>query len=86
MVDGTVITVFDTAQFAVIARPLMLAMVPTLHPLADARQNVYPICGYNVQSGFVGKDPGRTNFHRVTGELTFQRPLSGRPEVHVVAL
>ena len=83
MVDGAVITVFDTAQFAVtLARADVTADAALL---ADARCKLHiPFAVITFRVGFVGKDPGRTNFHQVTGEFTFQRAAFRTPEVHVV--
>ena len=82
-VNGTVITVFDTTQFAVALAGADVTADGTL--LADAWRKLHvPLTVIALGVRFIGKDAGRTDFHQVTGELAFQRTVFRTAKVDVV--
>ena len=83
VVHAAVVTVFDTAQLAIaFARAGVTADAALL---ANARRELhvpFTVVAFGVR--FVGEYAGRAHFHRVAGELAFQRAAFRATEVDVV--
>ena len=80
MVYRTVVTVFDTTQFAVTFTGADVTADGTL--LADARRKLHiPFTVVTLGVRFVGKYAGRANFDQVTGKFAFQRAVFRATEV-----
>ena len=82
-VNGPVITVFDTTQFAIAFARTDVTADGTL--LADARRKLHvPLTVIALRVGFVGEDAGWADFHQVAGELALQGAIFRAAEVDVV--
>ena len=83
MVNGTVVTVFDTTQFAVTFTRAGVTAKGAL--LADAWRKLHvPFTVVTFRVGFIREYAGRTDFYQVTGEFAFQRTVFRTTEVDVV--
>ncbi|CAH0326610.1 hypothetical protein SRABI106_04716 [Rahnella aquatilis] len=83
MVYGTVITVFDTTQFAVTLTRAGVTTNRTL--LTDAWRKLHvPFTVITFRVRFIGEYAGRTHFDQVTGELAFQRTIVRTAKIDVV--
>ena len=83
VVYRTVVTVFDTTQFAITLAGADVTADGTL--LADARRKLHiPFTVVTLGVRFVGEYAGRTNFDQVTGKFAFQRAVFRATEVDVV--
>ena len=83
MVNGTVVAVFDTTQFAVALTRAGVAAERTL--LADAWRKLHvPLTVVTLGVGFIREDAGRADFYQVTGEFAFQYAVFWTTEVDVV--
>ena len=83
MVYGTVVTVFDTTQFAVALTRAGVTAERTL--LADAWRKLHvPLTVVTLGVGFIREDAGRADFYQVTGEFAFQHAVFRTAEVDVV--
>ncbi len=83
VVNGTVVTVFDTAQFAIALARADVTADGTL--LTDARRKLHvPFTVVALGVRFIGEYAGRANLDQVTGEFAFQRTVFRTPEVDVV--
>ena len=79
----TVVTVFDSTQFAITLAGADVTADGTL--LADARRKLHiPFTVVTLGVRFVGKYAGRANFDQVTGKFAFQRAVFRATEVDVV--
>ena len=83
VVYRTVVTVFDTTQFAVTFAGADVTANRTL--LADARRKLHiPFTVVTLGVRFVGKYASRANFDQVTGKFAFQGAVFRATEVDVV--
>ena len=83
VVNGTVITVFDTTQFTVALARAGVTADGTL--LADARRKLHvPFTVITLGVRFIGEDAGWTNFNQVAREFAFERTVFRTTEVDVV--
>ena len=83
MVNGTVVTVFDTTQFAVTFTRAGVTAKGTL--LADAWRKLHvPFTVVTFRVGFIREYAGRTDFYQVTGEFAFKGTVFRTTEVDVV--
>ena len=79
----TVVTVFDSTQFAITLAGADVTADGTL--LADARRKLHiPFTVVTLGVRFVGEYAGRANFDQVTGKFAFQRAVFRATEVDVV--
>ena len=82
-VNGTVIAVFDTTQFAVALAGADVTADGTL--LADAWCKLHiPFTVIALGVCFIGKDAGRTDFNQVAGEFALQHAVFRATEVDVI--
>ncbi|MNM06123.1 hypothetical protein D3C81_161320 [compost metagenome] len=83
VVNGTVVTVFDTTQFAVALTRAGVTAEGTL--LADAWRKLHvPLTVITLGVRFVGEYAGRADFYQVAGEFAFQRTVFRTTKVDVV--
>ena len=83
MVYGTVVTVFDTTQFAVALTRAGVTAQRTL--LADAWRKLHvPLTVVTLGVGFIREYAGRADFYQVTGEFALKRTVFRTTEVDVV--
>ena len=83
VVNGTVVTVFDTTQLAVTLTRAGVTAEGTL--LADAWRKLHvPFTVVTLGVGFIGEYACRADFYQVTGEFAFQHAVFRTTEVDVI--